>query len=454
MPEPTVIRDPIWQNIWIEPLALQLIDTPAFQRLRRVKQLGLAYLVYPGAVHTRFDHALGVYHLTGRSLRLLAASGQLPGLGERDTTLLRLAGLLHDIGHYPFSHTMEELETGLIPHDHEELAGAFLADDAVSGVLSPLGPDATREIHELIVGRSGSPLQGLVSGSLDLDKIEYLTRDAWFCGVPYGSIDVERLLGALRLLEDPESGALEVGVSVEGISALESLLFAKYQMFRNVYWHHAVRAASVVFQRLIREALTGGWGRRQDIVGKGDEEVLGVLDGLARRSDSESARRARERLIPALRDRRLPKRTAEWWGDALGQVLAEMGREVSSWFHRRPDLRAALEDHLAGELGLEPGTLFVDYPAKPEMLELDILMLARDGSVQRLTREGRAGLIDLPRLGRDLHHAARVLRMFSWPRIEIDRPERILELVTSTEEEILGLVGTPGGPTKGDRAGD
>jgi HD superfamily phosphohydrolase len=437
----TVIRDPIWKNIRIQPPALELIDTAAFQRLRRVKQLGLAYLAYPGAVHTRFDHALGVYHLTGRALRQLEASGELRDIEDRDRLILRITGLLHDIGHYPFSHTLEELETGLVPDDHEHLAGQFLSDPEVAAALEPLGGQAAQDIHRLILGRSDSPLQGLVSGSLDLDKIEYLKRDATYCGVPYGEIDVDRLLDSLRILRDPDTGRLEVGVAMQGLSALESLLFAKYQMFRNVYWHHAVRAASVSFQRLIREALNGGWAERADIVGRGDEELLSSLERLADRSDTESARRARERLIPALRHRRLPKRAADWWGDALSDAFAQLGREVASWFHERPDLRSALEDHLAQENGLEPGSVFLDYPAKPGMLELDILMLARDGSVRRLTAEGRAGLIDLPRLGRDLYHAARVFRVFTIPRMTLNRPERILELVTSPEAEIVQLVG-------------
>lgn len=437
----TVIRDPIWHNIWIEPPALQIIDTAAFQRLRRVKQLGLAYLAYPGAVHTRFDHALGVYHLTGRALALLEGSGQLAEVSERDRWILRLAGLLHDIGHYPFSHTIEELETDLVPHDHEQLAGQFLADPEVAAALEPLGSGAAEEIHALILGRSSNPLQGLVSGSLDLDKIEYLTRDAHFCGVPYGDIDVDRLLDSLRLLHDPESGRLEIGVAAQGVSALESLLFAKYQMFRNVYWHHAVRAASATFQRLVREALTTGWASRAEIVGKGDEEVVGVLEARASGSESESARRARQRLIPALRHRRLPKRAAEWSGDALADAFRQLAREVAPWFHRRPALRAALEDYLAAANGLEPASLFLDYPAKPGLLELDILMLGRGGDVQRLTPAGRTGLIDLPRLGRDLYHAARALRVFTWPRIRLAEPEAVLELVTAPEAEVEARVG-------------
>jgi HD superfamily phosphohydrolase len=310
----------------------------------------------------------------------------------------------------------------------------------VAASLEVLGNGAIDEIHKLILGRSDSPLQGLVSGSLDLDKIEYLTRDAQFCGVPYGEIDVDRLLDSLRLLRDPHNGRMEVGVAAQGVSALESLLFAKYQMFRNVYWHHAVRAASVLFQRLVRDALTDRWASREHIVGTGDEESLSVFEALAADSDVDSARRARERYIPDLRNRRLPKRAAQWWGDALTSALTDLRREVAPWFHKRPDLRVALEDFLAAEEGLEPGSLFIDYPVKAGMLELDILMLSHDKSIQRLTAAGRAGLIDLPRLGRDLYHAARVLRVFTSPRIELNDSGRVLELVTAPEEEIAKLV--------------
>ena len=107
-------------------------------------------------------------------------------------------------------------------------------------------------------GESESPLQGLISGSLDLDKIEYLKRDAFMCGVPYGEIDVDRLLNSLTVVEDPDSGAPAIGLVEKGLSALESLLFAKYQMYRNVYWHHAVRSATAMYKRLVDDALRAG----------------------------------------------------------------------------------------------------------------------------------------------------------------------------------------------------
>src|SRR5690606_6872571 len=139
------------------------------------------------------------------------------------------AALLHDIGHYAFSHALEELEPEAIPGDHEAVSLRFFRSEELARALAPLGPGAAEAIHALIRGESDHPLGGLVSGRLDLDKMEYLRRDARFCGVPYGEVDVDRLLQGLVVLEDPESGRREVGVQEKAVSALESLLFAKYQ---------------------------------------------------------------------------------------------------------------------------------------------------------------------------------------------------------------------------------
>ena len=248
------IRDPLWNTIHLDATAVRIVDTPEFQRLRYIRQLGLAHLVYPGATHTRFDHALGVYHLTSVALRHLRDRGGVAPEAWEGEELVPYAGLLHDIGHYAFSHALEELEAEHVPVHHEEVSQRFFASPTLRDALAPLGLSAPDRIHEIISGESGLPLRGLVSGSLDLDKMEYLRRDARFCGVPYGEVDVSRLLQGLALLEDPETGAFEVGVHEKAIAALESLLFAKYQMFRNVYWHHGVRAATGLYKRIVEES--------------------------------------------------------------------------------------------------------------------------------------------------------------------------------------------------------
>lgn len=425
-----IVRDPLWNTIRLDETALRIIDTPAFQRLRRVRQLGLAYLVYPGATHTRFDHALGVYHLARRTVALLAERGELGEVDPLECRLVPYAALLHDIGHFPFSHAVEELDRAQVPGHHEELAGRFLARPELRAALEPLAPDAAARIEAMVQGRSDSPLQGLVAGSLDLDKIEYLKRDARFCGVPYGEVDVDRLIHALTLLRDPETGRYEVGIHEKGLSALESLLFAKYQMFRNVYWHHAVRAATALYKRLVQEAVGAGVIAPEAMVGQSDEGFLALLEARAavRRGD-EAARRIVELWLPALRDRRLPKRALEIPGELV------RGLPVEAWYYAEPALVRALEDRLAAELGLAPGGVFLDYPEKPRMMGLDVLLLGRGGTVQRLREGGRAGLIDLPRVADELYYSARALRVFTLERRELPA-ERLLELLRQDAERL------------------
>jgi HD superfamily phosphohydrolase len=427
-----VVRDPLWNTIRIDPTALRVIDTPEFQRLRHIRQLGLAYLVYPGATHTRFDHALGVYHLARRTLSLLSERGELDGVDPAECRLVPYAALLHDIGHYPFSHALEELDPGRVPGHHEGHTGRFLAAAGIREALETLAPDAPERIEALIRGVSGSPLQGLVSGSLDLDKIEYLGRDAMFCGVPYGQVDVDRLIHALALLRDPETGRREVGIHEKGSSALESLLFAKYQMFRNVYWHHAVRAATVLSQRLVRDAVDAGLLRPEELVGKSDEQLLALLEMRAAGREEPAARRVAERWLPALRARRLPKRALEIPGETL---RAAQPLPVDGWMAADAELRHLLEERLAEAMDLPAGGVFVDYPEKPRMMGLDLLVLRRDGSVQRLTAGGRAGLIDLPRVSDELYHTARVFRIFTVERRSFPA-EGVLPLLALPREEL------------------
>lgn len=418
-----VIRDPVWNTIRIDPVALRIIDTPAFQRLRHVRQLGHAFLVYPGATHTRFDHALGVYHLARRTMRLLGERGELDAVDPLDRELVPYAALLHDIGHYPFSHALEELGPELLAEHHEALTSRFFGRPDLAGILEEIAPDASARIERLVQGSGDSPMQGLVAGSLDLDKIEYLNRDAMFCGVPYGVVDVDRLIHALALLADPDTGRLEIGIHEKGLSALESLLFAKYQMFRNVYWHHAVRAATAVFKRTFQDAVEAGILTSEELIGRTDEGLLSLLEARAATAPGPAAARIIERWIPALRYRRLPKRAIEIPGDQLRDL------PIAEWFYTEPRLRARLEDRLAEEMGLPSGSVLLDYPEKPKMMGLDLLLLQRSGEVQRLPESGHAGLIDLPRVADELYHSARVFRVFTLDRRELDG-NAVLEILS------------------------
>jgi len=417
------IRDPLWDTIRLDATAVRIVDTPEFQRLRYIRQLGFTHLVYPGATHTRFDHALGVYHLTTTALRHLRERGGSPPEAWEGEELVPYAALLHDIGHYPFSHALEELETEPAPAHHEDVAHRFFASTSLRDALAPLGLGAPDRIHELIRGRSPIPLRGLVSGSLDLDKMEYLKRDARFCGVPYGEVDVSRLLQGLQLLRDPATDRWEVGVHEKAVAALESLLFAKYQMFRNVYWHHAVRAATALYKRIVEESVRAGLIAPDELVGPTDEELLYLVSTRAHEDDGEVAERIASRWLPALRQRRLPKRALELTAADLA------GRQVEDWAVGDSPWKRAVEDDLAVELGLEHGEVVIDFPAKPQMFQLDLLVERRGGLVQRLDMEGLEGLLDLPRVAQELYSTARVLRVFTFERREVSA-ESVLDRIT------------------------
>ncbi|HPF61187.1 MAG: HD domain-containing protein [Gemmatimonadetes bacterium] len=399
-----VIRDPLWDNIRIEPEALACLDTEAVQRLRYVRQLGHAFLVYPGATHSRFEHALGAYHLARRALTTLGERGDLDDIEPEEQLAVRLAALLHDIGHYPFSHALEEAG---FPH-HEGLGAARLRTGGLGQALRAIGGEPFIErVAALIEGRSASPLAGLVSGSLDLDKIDYLSRDARNCGVPYGTLDTDRLLASLCLVATPDGGR-EVGVHEKGISALESLLFAKYQMYRNVYWHHAVRSATCMFKRAVRATVRTG-AADADTLAAATDDSLSTL--LAEHDPTGLAR--------ALRQRALFKRTVDL-------PASEVPDTVVPWLDTDPDRLEQAEDAVAGELGLGPDAVLIDYPSRTSMLGVDLPLLTRDGRVERLTDEGRVGQLGLPRIARELYLSARRLRMFTRVPVKLSGLPRTL----------------------------
>ncbi|HJU91283.1 MAG TPA: HD domain-containing protein [Gemmatimonadaceae bacterium] len=394
---------------------MRLVDSPVLQRLRYIRQLGLAYLVYPGASHSRFEHALGTYHLARRTLALLDERGELTRVDGAECAVIRSAALLHDVGHYPYSHALEEIGA---PH-HETIAEPLITSGPVADVLcADIGDDGPARVLALIRGRSASPLQRLISGTLDLDKIEYLKRDAFMCGVPYGEIDVDRLLNSLTLLEEPQTGRLAVGVLEKGLSALESLLFAKYQMYRNVYWHHAVRSATAMYKRLVADALARGELELGELGRLTDE---GLLHSLEQSS-------AAAPLLRALRERRLHKRLLEVSAADLEEPSAE-------WISADVALATRVEDALAREIGLEPGELLLDYPEKPQMLGLDIPVRQRDGRVRHLTPLGWPGAINLPALSDELYRSARRLRVFTARPVDVN-PDRVLVAILRTPGEL------------------
>lgn len=251
----SLIRIPMEQNVPFTPRVRALVDTAEYQRLADISQLGLVARVYPGARHTRFEHALGVYHNALRYLQQLANDLRFRDLvTPHQAEVLIVAALLHDLGHWPFCHPIEDMGLEGMP-PHEEHASRFLADHSeIAKVLMSQWKIDPAEVLDILVPRTDSPalrlLRSILSGPIDVDKMDYLDRDSLHCGVPYGrNFDRQRLIQSLVLNETGDGLAL----TVKGKTAAELMVFARYVMFSEVYWHHAVRAATCMFARAFYE---------------------------------------------------------------------------------------------------------------------------------------------------------------------------------------------------------
>src|SRR5438270_6438773 len=256
----TTVRDSLYALIPLGPREEKLISTPAFLRLQHVKQLGFVYRVWPGATHTRYEHSLGCYHLAVRALRGLLQRGEdggLAGVSVSSVQILVVAALLHDIGHYPFSHTIEELGHPIILH--ERVGRSIIENSEVATIIEQdyhLSPERVADFIDPPKNGAMHPddelLHHLLSGALDVDKLDYLPRDARACNVPYGGVDVARLLAALRVEGAGDDARL--AVDAKGISPLNSLVHARQEMFDNIYWHHTGRAMIIMLLRAVQEA--------------------------------------------------------------------------------------------------------------------------------------------------------------------------------------------------------
>lgn len=289
------VFDPIHHFIELTALEARLLDCDVMQRLRRLRQLGLAYLAYPSAEHSRFSHALGAFAVGTRVFDTLLSHSPEHFNGSGDIAyqrrLVRAALLLHDVGHGPFSHACE----AVLGIKHEQRTRALLELPRMRSVLADLDVDVA-DITELVVGGTHNRypvLTEIVSGpNLDADRMDYLLRDAYFTGVSSGRYDSEQLLGSLRVYSTP--GGPVLGIDSRGLVALESFVLARYMMFATVYFHHTTR----MFERILQDALHDLWidPTSLDDIGEflqwDDFRVMNELRDLW----SLSARALRERL--------------------------------------------------------------------------------------------------------------------------------------------------------------
>ncbi|RBI64209.1 HD domain-containing protein [halophilic archaeon] len=343
------IKDSVHDHIQVEGVARDLLDTPAVQRLRHIKQLGTARLVYPSANHTRFEHSLGVYHLACQALDNLGIEGVQ---AER----VRAAAILHDVGHSPYSHTVEELVYRHTGKYHDDVAD-LLVDSTVGGVLRDhdLDPDA---IAGLIAGEG--ELGQLVSGELDVDRMDYLVRDAHHTGVPYGTIDHERLVHELTFIDG------ELVLAEGNVQTAESLLVARALMNPTVYTHHVTRISKAMVQRASERLLDAPDVTADDLRRMDDHDLLVAL-----RTNPDTTEYARR-----LSQRDLYKRAVWAEMDDVPDEVVDADHETIREFER----------DVAADAGVDPEHVVLDVPSRPGMKESSSRVIV-NGEVRPLARQ-------------------------------------------------------------------
>ncbi|GAB6166767.1 HD domain-containing protein [Thermostilla marina] len=340
-----LVRIPPETDVPLTPRVRHLLDTPELRRLTRISQLGLVSLVYPAAHHTRFEHSLGVYRLALLFLKHLAGDPRFARLVRpEDAELLIATALLHDVGHWPFCHPIEDLHLPGVP-SHELFANSFILEGEIADVLRDEWHINPRDVVDLLGGKNADDpaarmLRSILSGPIDIDKMDYLFRDSLHAGVPYGrNFDQQRLIGSLCL----NAAGDGLAITEKGKTAAELMVFARYVMFSEVYWHHAVRSATAMLQRafyLVYRSLDldrlfrlGEWefveSIRQHAGDHGADELLGGLFG-PRRSLYKRVRQF-DVLENAELHRYFRGKSYDWlaaFGDNLAVLLSKRLRRV------------------------------------------------------------------------------------------------------------------------------
>lgn len=355
----TTVRDSLYDRIPLSEREIALIESAEFLRLDRIQQLGFVSKVWPGAKHTRFEHSLGVLHLMRQAIVAVRRSVSGREIDDQTARTATAAAVLHDIGHYPFSHAIEELGPPIL--SHEEVGRRLIEQGRIAEILVDQWDVDPRRvawfIHPEDAGEPGDRLlRQLLSGPLDVDKLDYLPRDARHCNVPYGRVDTARLLGALKVAD--VDGQARIVISEKGVSPLHSLINARQEMFDNVYWHHTNRACMVMLLRAVQEALLAGSLTPEALTLHDDASLVSVLS----RSDMPVSTRA---LVKCLRDRRLHKRAVEISARSL-ELFQYLGALYPVPAARR-QVETRMASLLATELktAVEPYEILIDIP-KPE----------------------------------------------------------------------------------------
>ena len=369
-----LIRVPGQQDVPVTPRIRQLIDSAPFRRLAGISQLGLVSLVYPGATHSRFEHSLGVYRMCLLFLRRLITDQRFTDtVSESDVECLIVASLLHDVGHWPYCHPLEDMALPNIP-EHEELARDRITHSEIPAIIEREFRFPLDQLLSLVTGdASGAANQilgSILSGPVDVDKMDYLYRDSLHAGVPYGmNYDQPRLIGSLCLDDEGE----RIAITGKGVTAAELMVFARYIMFSEVYWHHAVRSATAMLQRAF-------WQAREQLE-------------LSQLYESTDATFPTLLQVPPARNlvqgifgqrRALYKRVAQFNVLENADIFEKLSHRPWRWLAECSDRVVELLNRQFN-LDIQPGELLIDAPPQALEVQFDLQVIGTNsGETRRL----------------------------------------------------------------------
>ncbi len=406
------IKDPIYGYVRLTEIERNVIDTFAVQRLRRIRQLAGAEYVYPAANHTRFEHAVGAMYLAG------VVGENLPmELSAEEKQKVRLAALLHDVGHAPFSHLFEPFLLKYLGRNHEDMSAWIIGNSALADVIDAQGFDA-KELSRLAVGKVSAPnkrfLGQIISSSFDVDKMDFVVRDSYHTGAGYGSVDVFRLIYTMDILDS------NLAVDITALPTLESLMLARLESFRAIYFHRACRAVQMMMLKALDAA-------------KEDLEILKVKtpDEYMEWDDytvwSKLLLNPRSRqIIRELSERRLLKCAYE-------RTFFAQDELVSSVFTNE-NVRLKLEEDIAAKAKVPLSDVGIDVPSLPsvpyhyamDIGPIDIPIFSRN----RLGEKVPQKITELSKVVDDLRVFLNIIRVYT--------KEEYRERVTEAAIKVLG----------------
>ncbi len=364
------VKDVLWGNVLFTDELKKLLTVRSVEKLSRIKQNGPTYLIYPGSVHTRLSHSIGVYCLSRQILLSIARKNDELPLTKSGMMSFLVAALLHDIGHFPYAHSLKELPI----REHEEIAASLInGDSELCEAVKRTGadPEMTGAIIDKAKATEDSETvfyRGILSGTLDPDKLDYLSRDAYFSGVPYGTQNTDYIISSL----DYRDGSIVM--KEEALVSVEHVLFSKYLMYKTIYWHKGTRCATAMIKKALLSALEDGVITPEDLYLKDDDEFneLATIHSSYRPFV----------LIDMVKHGQLLAKKGEWGLDELPRLT----KEASDLSGRRRVENAIRLELQKIHPEIEEQLVIIDIP-EPIRFEYDMKLLRADGSVSEIRED-------------------------------------------------------------------